>query len=80
MIDKKNAAHKKNVKTVRDRNTAADIAEARTDGIMEMTTIRRANRSCKGAGGDVRPSIRRSSIRSKNTKRGGHPHILWVVL
>jgi hypothetical protein len=47
---------------------------------MEMTTIRRANRSCKGAGGDVRPSIRRSSIRSKNTKRGGHPHILWVVL
>ena len=28
MIEKRNAAHKKDAKTVRDRNTAADIAEA----------------------------------------------------
>ena len=30
MIEKRNTAHKKNVKTVRDRNTGADIAEAGT--------------------------------------------------
>ncbi len=32
LIDKRNAAHKKNAQTVRDRNTAADIAEAAADG------------------------------------------------
>ena len=32
MIDKRNAAHKKNAKTVRNRNTTADIAEAGADG------------------------------------------------
>ncbi len=31
-IDKRNDAHKKNAQTVRDRNTAADIAEAAADG------------------------------------------------
>jgi hypothetical protein len=58
VIDKKNDAHKKNVKTVREKNTDADITEARADEIKEMTTIRRASRSCKGAGGDVRPSVK----------------------
>ncbi len=53
IISKKNDAHKKNAKTVREKNTDADITEARADGIMEMTTIRRASRSCKGTGGDV---------------------------
>ena len=32
LIDKRNASHKKNFKTVRDRNTVADIVEVRTDG------------------------------------------------
>jgi cobalamin biosynthesis protein CobT len=32
VIDKSNTAHNKNAKTVRDRNTAADIAEAAADG------------------------------------------------
>jgi len=32
VIDKRNASHKKNAKTVRDRNTVADITEAGADG------------------------------------------------
>ena len=32
VIEKRNAVNKYNAKTVRDRNTAADIAEAGTDG------------------------------------------------
>jgi hypothetical protein len=32
VIDQRNAAHKKNAKTVRDRNTTADIAETGADG------------------------------------------------
>ena len=31
-IDRRSAAHKKNVKSVRDRNTATDIAKAGADG------------------------------------------------
>jgi hypothetical protein len=38
----RNTANKNNVKTVRDRNTTADIAETVADSQKETTTMRRA--------------------------------------
>ncbi len=42
VIEMRNTANKNNVKTVRDRNTTAEILEAVADSQMETTTTRRA--------------------------------------